>query len=43
MCWRMCFGCVMRPWSDLIIDSGDVMSLSASKDVIQPGLVMFHL
>ena len=26
----------MRPWSDLIIDSGDVMSPSASKDVTQP-------
>ena len=28
-------------FADLIIDSGDVMSLSVSKDVIQPGLVMF--
>ena len=38
----VCFGC-NEVCSNRIIDSGDVMSLSVSKDVIQPGLVMFPL
>ena len=34
-----CFSCT--PWSQLIIDSGDVMSPSVSKDEKLPGLVIF--